>query len=237
MVNSLSRRGLLFAALPFSTLADNGGGFSAVLWKSVAPIYAQTLRHPFLTGLTDGTLPKEKFEFYLKQDSLYLVAFAEALGVLASKAPRVDWMMTLNQHAIDSVKTERQLHESILRGASARVMAPVNYAYSNHFLATVHRKSFAEGLCALLPCYWIYWEAGKELKKKGSANADYRKWIDQYADPAYGKTVRLVLDMIDEESKRLDADRKQACVDLFVTSSRYEYLFWDMAWRLEAWKP
>ncbi len=232
----ITRRSLLLLPIPVLFAAPTGK-FSSQLWSSITEIYAQTLRHPFLTGLADGTLAKEKFEFYLKQDSLYLVAFAEALGVLASKAPRVDWMMTLNQHAIDSVKTERELHESILRGASASKMAPVNYAYSNHFLATVHRKSFAEGLCALLPCYWIYWEVGKELKKRGSKNADYRKWIDQYAGEGYGKTVQLVLDMIDEESKRLDADRKQACVDLFVTSSRYEYLFWDMAWRLEAWKP
>ena len=52
-----------------------------MLWASIADIYAQTLRHPFLTGLADGTLAKEKFDFYLKQDSLYLEAFAEALGV------------------------------------------------------------------------------------------------------------------------------------------------------------
>ncbi len=235
-----SRRTLLGAASALASSAARAADarkFSDRLWSSITGIYAATLKHPFLTGLTDGSLPKDRFEFYLKQDSLYLVAFAEGLGVLASKAPRVDWLMTLNQHAIDSVKTERQLHESILRGAAARTMAPVNYAYTNHFLAAIHRKPFAEGLCSVLPCYWIYWEVGRELKKRGSKNADYAKWIDQYSDPAYGKSVQLVLDMINEESKRLDEDRKQACVDLFVTSSRYEYLFWDMAWRLEAWKP
>jgi thiaminase (transcriptional activator TenA) len=149
----LTRRRLLLLTVP--PLLAAPPKFSETLWKSISDVYAETLRHPFLTGLADGTLAKEKFEFYLQQDSLYLVAFAEALGVLASKAPRVDWMITLNQHAIDCVKTERELHESILRGASASRMAPVNYAYSNHFLATVHRKGFAEGLSALLPCYWI----------------------------------------------------------------------------------
>jgi thiaminase (transcriptional activator TenA) len=233
-----TRRGLLLSAcLMPGAFASAPARFSDRLWSAIAGIYAETLKHPFLTGLTDGTLPKDRFDFYLKQDSLYLVAFAEALGVLASKAPRVDWMITLNQHAIDCVKTERQLHESLLRGAAAKTMAPVNYAYSNHFLATVHRKPFAEGLCALLPCYWIYWEVGRELRKRGSRNKDYAKWIEQYSSEEYGKTVQLVLDMINEESARLDEERKQSCVDLFVTSSRYEYLFWDMAWRLEAWKP
>lgn len=211
--------------------------FQDQLWTSIEPIYAATLKHPFLTGLTDGTLPKDRFEFYLKQDSLYLVAFAEALGLLASKAPRVDWMMTLNQHAIDSVKTERSLHEAILRGAAAQSMAPTNYAYTSHLLATVHRKSFAEGLSALLPCYWIYLEVGRQLKKRGSRNADYQKWIDQYASEGYSKTVGMVLDMINEESKGLNDAVRKDCVDNFVASARYEYQFWDMAWRLEEWKP
>lgn len=230
----ISRRFLLFAPV---LLAAQNKRFQDHLWASIGPIYAAMLRHPFLTGLTSGTLPKDRFEFYLKQDSLYLVAFAEALGVLASKAPRVDWMITLNQHAIDSVKTERNLHESILRGASAQSMAPTNYAYTNHLLSAVHRKPFAEGLSALLPCYWVYLEVGRELKKRGSKNADYQKWIDQYASDGYGKTVQLVLDMINQESARLDDGRKKACTDLFTASSRYEYQFWDMAWRLEEWKP
>jgi thiaminase/transcriptional activator TenA len=234
-----SRRDLAWlAAGPlWANSAAGPTGFAAELWKSITNIYSATLRHPFLTGLTDGTLPPDRFRFYLAQDSLYLVAFAEALGVLASKAPRVDWMIQLNEDAINCVKTERELHESILRGAAASKMAPVNYAYTNHLLATVHRKSFAEGLAALLPCYWIYWEVGKELKQKGSRNADYQKWINQYSDPHYGQTVTRVLTMINEEAKSFGASQRQAVIDLFVASARYEYLFWDMAWRREEWQP
>ena len=54
--------------------------FSSRLWGSIKDIYAQTLRHPFLTGLTDGTLPRDRFDFYLKQDSLYLVALPKPLA-------------------------------------------------------------------------------------------------------------------------------------------------------------
>jgi thiaminase (transcriptional activator TenA) len=231
----LPRRSL--AGLGVAAFAAPGPRLRDELWNASLAVYAAILKHPFLTGLNDGRLLQERFRFYLEQDSLYLVAFAEALSVLASKAPRVDWMSTLNQHALDCVKTEKQLHDAILRGSASTQMAPTNYAYTNHLLATVHRKSFGEGLAALLPCYWIYWEVGKELKKRGSKNADYQKWIDQYADASYGKTVETVLGMMDTEAGVLSPAQRRACVDLFLTGSRYEYQFWDMAWRMESWTP
>src|SRR5216683_1940958 len=85
------------------------------LWNDIRPIYAQTLKQPFLTGIADGTLPRSHFQFYLTQDAKYLRVFGEVLSVLAAKAPRVEWAILLNQHAINSVKEERTLNESILR--------------------------------------------------------------------------------------------------------------------------
>jgi thiaminase/transcriptional activator TenA len=208
------------------------------LWAAAESIYQKTLRHPFLAGLTDGTLPRERFTYYLQQDALYLTAFSQALNVLASKAPKEDWMLTLNRHASEAIETERQLHQSLLKGAGAADrMAPTNYAYTNHLLAAVHRRSFLEGLAAMLPCYWIYWEVGRELKKRGSKNADYARWIAQYSDPSYGATVQQVLTMANSEALQASSATKQQARELFVLSARYEYLFWDMAWRLEKWEP
>jgi hypothetical protein len=43
--------------------------------------------HPFVQGLADGTLPKEKFKFFMIQDHLYLMQYAKvfAMGVLKSQ--------------------------------------------------------------------------------------------------------------------------------------------------------
>ncbi|MFN3324754.1 MAG: thiaminase II [Bryobacteraceae bacterium] len=228
---------LLLAALP-ALAAD----FTESLWADIRPIYLRTLRHPFLGGLTDGSLPKERFEFYLVQDGLYLRAFGQALSVLASKAPSEEWALTLNQHAIDAIKAERELHESILTeyGVSAErmrsaSMAPSNYAYTNHLFAAVHRGTFGEGLAAVLPCYWIYWEVGKELQKRGSKNPEYRRWIAQYAAPEFGEAVKQVLAMMNAEAARMGERERASARRLFVLSSRYEFLFWDMAWRREQW--
>ena len=57
--------------------------FTTELWRSIAPIYTAILRHPFVAGLTDGSLPRESFQFYAVQDALYLRDFARALSIAA----------------------------------------------------------------------------------------------------------------------------------------------------------
>ena len=230
----LNRRSLVF--LPLVRLFGADRPFTAELWEAIRAIYARTLAHPYLAGLADGTLAPRKFRFYLEQDALYLGAYSRCLNLLAAKAPREDWGLTLATHALDAIKTERQFHESVLKGAPRAVeMSPSNYAYTSHLLATVHHCSFAEGLAAMLPCYWIYREVGRELIRRGSKNADYQRWIQQYAADDYSKSVDEVLAMMNAEAPRLDAQDRERLKRLFVISSRYEYMFWDMAWREEAW--
>lgn len=237
----MTRRSLLImlAALPCRA-AD----FTAEQWSAIEQIYEKTLAHPFLKGLADGTLPRECFQFYLIQDSLYLRAFGQALNLLAAKAPREDWSMTLAQHSIDTLKEERRMHQVVLASygvtpamVAAAGMAPTNAAYTNHLLAAVQRLTFSEGLSAMLPCYWIYWEVGKQLVRQGSRNKDYQRWIDNYAGEEYGATVRQVLAMMNESARQASPDQRGEALRLFVRGARYEYLFWDMAWRREQWQP
>ena len=223
--------------LLFASLTDE-------LWSHIRPIYQRTLAHPFLTGLSDGTLPRARFHYYLTQDALYLRTFGQVLSVLAAKAPREDWALVLNEHAADTLKIERQLHEQVLasygvkpdRMRAAR-MAPANYAYTNHLLATAWRSSFADGLAAVLPCYWIYWEVGKELKKRGSKDPDYQRWVDQYSDESYRASVEQAIAMMNAAAGGLDPAARERARQLFTRSARYEYMFWDMAWRQEGWPP
>lgn len=230
-------RRLFIASLP-AGLALGAGRFSLDLWKAAQPVYAAILKHPFLLGLADGSLPRSRFRYYLVQDALYLDAFSRALSVLASKAPRSDWALAFNRDAIESLEVERQMHAELLRGLPASAeMAPTNYAYTNHLMASVERGSFLEGLAAMLPCYWIYWEVGKQLIKRGSKDKDYQRWISQYSSEAYGKTVERVLAVIDAEAATASPAALERAKKLFVMSARYEYQFWDAAWREERWTP
>ncbi|MEM4590852.1 MAG: thiaminase II, partial [Nitrososphaerota archaeon] len=64
--------------------------FTAQLWRGNADVYAAILEHPFLTGLTDGTLKMETFREYIVQDALYLGRFARAVSLVGAKAPDDD---------------------------------------------------------------------------------------------------------------------------------------------------
>jgi thiaminase/transcriptional activator TenA len=233
---AVSRHLLVLLCLS-SQLFASDARFTDELWIQIEPIYAKSIQHPFLKRLSDGTLPREKFEFYLQQDALYLTAFSEALHALAVKAPREEWRGILTKHATEAIDAERQLHDSILHGKTAREMAPTNYAYTNHLLVTVARRPFVEGLAAMLPCYWVYQEVGTELKKRGSKNADYQRWIDQYSDESYQNTVAQVIRMMNSEAARLDPAARDRVKHWFTISARYEYMFWDMAWNQETWPP
>jgi thiaminase/transcriptional activator TenA len=217
-------------------------GFTGELWAAGEPVYRNILLHPFLEGLSNGTLDLSAFRFYVVEDAYYLTQFARALSVLASKAPRDEWIVAFDRDAIASLEAERALHESYFRdfGLSeqevrARPPAPTNLAYTSYLLATAHSGSFAEGLSALLPCYWIYAEVGKALARKGSPTPLFQRWIDNYGSEAYDATVQAVLGIMDEAAKDEGPGSRANMIRHFVTTSRYEWMFWDMGYRQEAW--
>jgi thiaminase/transcriptional activator TenA len=216
--------------------------FTKELWAAMEPIYAAILRHPFVRGLTDGTLPRESFRFYAVQDALYLREFARALSVAAARAPDDDWIIMFNEHATTALRVERALHEGFFRefgltpeAVTATPLAPVNQAYTSYLLAVAYGAPFHENVAALLPCYWIYWEVGKALERAGSPEPLYARWIATYAAEEFGAVVRAVLGAVDSVAARLGAAERDAMRRHAVTTARYEWMFWDMGYRREAW--
>jgi thiaminase/transcriptional activator TenA len=216
--------------------------FTGQLWGAIDPVYAAILRHPFVTGLTDGSLPRERFQFYAIQDALYLREFARALSIAGARAPEEDWIIMFNEHAAGALKVERALHESFFKawGLSSRdvamtPMAPTCVAYTSYLLAVAYGAPFHETVAALLPCYWIYWEVGKELERAGSPDELYARWIGTYASAEFGGIVTAVLDATDAVAERLQPEDRAAMQRHFVTTSRYEWMFWEMGHRLETW--
>ncbi len=216
--------------------------FTEELWRSIEPIFSAILAHPFVKGLTDGSLPEEAFRFYVVQDALYLQDYARCLALAAAKAPREAWCELFAEHAKVALVVERSLHESFFQEwrlseeqVASTPYAPANLAYTSYLLRIAYERPFEELLGAVLPCYWIYWEVGKHLERLGSPNPLYQRWIDTYASEEYAQVVRAVLAVTDEAVTDLPESRRAPIRQHFVTTSRYEWLFWDSAWRLETW--
>lgn len=221
---------------------DLSGPFSVRLWESIGDIYGAILAHPFITGLTDGTLPAESFAFFVVQDALYLREYAKALAVVGSHAPSPAALRMFAGHAADVVAAELELHGTLLRdlGISAEAAkraepAPTNLAYTSYLLSTARGGSYAAGVGAVLPCYWIYWEIGKELRRQGSPDPRYQRWIDTYGAAEYGEVVSAVIAEADHVAQALSGDERSLMGGHFRTTSRYEWMFWDMGYRRESW--
>ena len=216
--------------------------FTDELWQGAADIYGAILEHPFLAGLTDGSLQQDAFAFYVVQDALYLRSYAQALAAVASRAPDTAGIEMFARHAAEVVAVERTLHASLLVGlgidpASVEVAeaAPTTLAYTSYLLATIRGGSYAEGVGAVLPCYWIYWEVGKELRRRGSPDPRYQQWIDTYGGEEFGDVVREVLTVTDALGPGLATTERTLVHRHFRATSRYEWMFWDMGYRKESW--
>lgn len=228
--------------MPRPTLSGGREGFTGELWRSVEGIYARILAHPFLRGLTDGSLPADRFEHYVLQDALYLRDYARALALAGVRSPHEDALVTFAEHAAGAITVEKSLHDGFLKDFSLpedavdnTPAAPATLAYTSYLLRVASLGDYHEVLAAVLPCYWIYERVGKSLLDSGSPEPRYQKWIDTYGGEDFGALVEAVLDLTDKACEDLDPTARARATEAFVTTSRYEWMFWDAAWRLEEW--
>ena len=216
--------------------------WSARLWADIRPTFDAILAHPFLTGLTDGSLDADVFAHYVAQDVHYLRVYARTLALVAAKAPTLADTAMFARHAAEVFDVELALHGELLPALgldSAAVdttpVSPTTRAYTSYLLATAYDGSFADGLAAVLPCYWIYAEVGADLLDRGSADPRYQRWIDSYGGDEFAATVIEVLELADRTGPNLTPVEDAVARGHFETTSRYEWMFFDAAYRRESW--
>ena len=100
------------------------------LWADVEGIYAAIVAHPFVTGLTDGSLPRDAFRHYVVQDAHYLRGYARALALCGAKAAEPRDTVMFAAHAGGAIAAEQGLHATLLAdlGLTAGAAAAVPVA-------------------------------------------------------------------------------------------------------------
>ena len=213
--------------------------FSESAWKSIESIYKSILEHPFNKELSEGTLDKEKFQFYMKQDSLYLIDFARALAVAASRANNPDDLVLLLDFSKGAIIAERALHKFYFDFYGIKMdvkKSPVCFTYTNFLILNATHCSYEVSVAALLPCFWIYQNVGLHIHKNAASQNHYQKWIDMYSGEEFQEVVKNAIDLTDRVSKDANDKQRQQMEEAFVTSTRLEWMFWDSAYRMEKWQ-
>ena len=217
-------------------------GWTGRLWAEIEPVYDSILAHPFIKGLTTGELSTDSFVHFISQDTHYLQEYVRTLLTLAARAPDFADARMLTTHAAAAAAAETGLHAELMTSLGrdpAELLAfdvrPTTRAYTTYLTSTAASGSFADGLAAVIPCFWIYAEVGEHLRQAGSPNPVYQRWIDSYASDEYLSEVLLALDLTDRVGADLGTKAEARARQHFLTAARYEWMFWDAAHRLEAW--
>lgn len=212
-------------------------------WRSSAPAWDAYTRHDFVAGLGDGSLPREAFLHYLKQDYVFLIHFSRAWALGVVKAATLDEMKTCAGTVDALVNHEMQLHVETCAGEGisaevleATVEAEANLAYTRYVLEAGFSGDFLDLMAALMPCVMGYGEIGARLSRERSSD-NYRHWIETYSGNEYQGLCSVVGSMLDGAVvDRLgpewrDSPRMASLADRFATATRLEVGFWDMGLR------
>jgi thiaminase/transcriptional activator TenA len=209
-----------------------------ILWDKATEIIKQHLSHPFSQRLADGTLTPEVFRFYLQQDSIYIKKYAEAMNILASKAPNEEIKELFSRLSVESYELEHIFQEELFQEYQVEpveIMQPACLAYSSYLIATISSSSFLEGLASLLPCFWVYLENGRNIAKNSVNDNPYQAWIDTYVSEEFIQQTELVKKYVNEYSKNLSSKEINNLTDIFSYSCRLDLQFMDDAYNLREW--
>jgi thiaminase/transcriptional activator TenA len=207
------------------------------------PLWQAIFGHPFVTGIGDGTLSRDRFEFYLKQDYAYLIDFSRVFALAAAKAWTLKDMGTFATLLNVTQNTEMELHRKTCTAFGIPVeelektrKGMITTAYTNQLVRTCYEGSLSDVVAVLVPCACGYVEIAQMLQSKGLPdNRFYRDWIQTYSSREFRDFADWLIEKMNEHAEHASAQRKGYWYRLYESSARFEYLFFDMSWKKEEW--
>ena len=156
------------------------------------------------------------------------------------KAPDFDHARPLAAFIHGALGAEEGMFQDYFRerGLSASDVGELRHLPTSHaqsgFLREVARDgSFPEIITTLLGIEWPYVDWARRLAAAGKrpGNRYYQLWIDIHAGRELGDFVAWMRRVLDGAGIGHVAHLQRT----FLTTLRYEYMFWDMAYTGEAW--
>jgi hydroxymethylpyrimidine/phosphomethylpyrimidine kinase len=212
--------------------------FTEMLMKEIDEILQEMFTLPFIIELSNGTLPKEKFLFYLQQDLEYLRDYAKGWEIMASKSKSKEEIKIFNELAksIYEVEIDKIHHKLIQKNVKIR-QSPNCLLYTSYLLRVAHERPLYESISAYLSCFLVYETVGRHILKISNIEENpYKDWIENYSSDEYSQTGLFILGLMDSYALELDEEQKSHCIDHFVNATQMEYLFWDSAYKMDSFE-
>lgn len=92
---------------------SNYGKAFALMRDAAAEPWRDYTRHAFVEGMKDGTLPREAFLHYLRQDYVFLIHFSRAWALAVVKSETHEEMLAASRTVNGLISEEMKLHIGI----------------------------------------------------------------------------------------------------------------------------
>ncbi len=218
--------------------------FSQELRDAAKPIWDKIFSHPFLVEMSEGRLPIRKFQFFLQQDYAYLGDFCRFLGMAVSKSETLEeirWFTNvLRVELTEEMGMERKLASMTGLPEKELVSAeptPTTRAYTSYLLKVGAIGTLGEIMTVMSPCPLTYIEIGGRMMPSKSLDKQpvYRTWCSFYGSKEARAFAEELDGLLDQYGSRASEGERERMVAHYLTASKYEYMFWDMAYKLESW--
>ena len=198
---------------------------SARLWSDNADLADAALRHPFVRGLGDGSLPREAFQGYVAQDAFFLECFARAYALALARSTDRE-SLEVFADLIAGVRDELRLHASYADrwGVDTTDVQPVaaTSAYTDFLLATASLGGVGLTCAAMTPCMRLYAHLGSSLDPETAG--PYAEWVRTYADPGFEELAAGLERLLDRH-----AEQTPAVAAAYRRAMELELAFFDAA--------
>lgn len=218
--------------------------FSERLFQKVEPLWQSYLEHPFVKGIGEGTLPKEKFIHYMKQDYVYLIEYCRVFAIGSAKANDLKTMTMFANLLHGTLNFEMDLHRQYVRKfgiadeeLEATKPSATMMSYTSYMISQAQLGGVENAVAAVLACAWSYNWIGKQLATWPGAleHELYGEWVKTYSSDEFTKLANDCIELINEIAKGKSEEELKRLEDIVVKTSQYEYMFWDMAYNVEMW--
>ncbi|TCT20028.1 thiaminase /4-amino-5-aminomethyl-2-methylpyrimidine deaminase [Melghiribacillus thermohalophilus] len=216
--------------------------FADHLKEEAASYWEASYRHPFVTGIADGSLPLTNFRYYVLQDSYYLNQFARVQSLGGARSEDFYTTFRMAQHACGTYEAEHKLHEKFTKLLNITDEektnfrpSPTAYAYTSHLFRAAYNGHLGNIIAAILPCYWLYYDIGIRFQGARPEEPIYQEWIQTYGTKWFKKLVDEQIVRLNVIAEQTGENERRRMKENFLISSYYELQFWEMAYRLENW--
>jgi thiaminase (transcriptional activator TenA) len=218
-------------------------GFTGEMRARTDSIWSAIHAHPFVRGIGDGTLSRDRFQVYLEQDYVYLIDFSRVIALAVAKAETLEEMRRFSRLLEATLAQEMELHRRACASfgmdlARLERTEPglVTAAYTSGLLRVCYEGRASDILAALLPCAAGYVEIAGRLRERGlPSKAHYRDWIETYISPEMIALAEWLARRMDDSARESAAADRQRWLGLYRTSARLELLMFDTSWEKSPW--